>query len=340
MSHEHKDEMGGGEEEVKRQDDDQHAASSSVHPRQHDAEGPVSPGSDDYETKDAEHPASQTPVSTTASTRTDGDRDKAGTTKRQRSIGKEQTEGGVKLYMEDLGLSNITENTIRAMLDPDKTEVNPLALFDWPEAKMDRLVEVLKPEHLAVLIKKRVETEIEQPAKTLSWHHITYTTKSGVKILDDVSGYILPGMLVGLLGAPDSGITPLLQVLAGEHGHYGNIEGTVLYDGRKPDSSFRRLVGFAVKQDTHLAHFTVFESLFFSARLRLPDALPDRVVRFRVKMAMKLLGISHTANTPVGDAVLRGISGMYHTHASISLHLCYNEFPLHTLHINIHIQYM
>ena len=35
--------------------------------------------------------------------------------------------------------------------------------------------------------------------------HLTYTTKSGVKLLDDVSGYILPGMLVGLLGAPDSG---------------------------------------------------------------------------------------------------------------------------------------
>jgi ABC-type multidrug transport system ATPase subunit len=106
-----------------------------------------------------------------------------------------------------------------------------------------------------------------------------------------------------------SSITPLLQVLAGERAHHGKLTGTMFYDGRKPDSSFRRLVGFAVKQDTHLAHLTVFESLFFSARLRLPDALPDRVVKYRVKMAMKLLGISHTANTPVGDAVLRGISG-------------------------------
>ena len=108
--------------------------------------------------------------------------------------------------MEDLGLSNISENTIRAMLDPTKTEVNPLSGFDWPEAKLDRLVEVLKPEHLAVLIKKRMDAALEETAKTLSWHHLTYTTHGGIKILDDVSGYILPGMLVGLLGAPDSGM--------------------------------------------------------------------------------------------------------------------------------------
>ena len=217
--------------------------------------------------------------------------------------------GGVSVSMEDLGLSNISENTIRAMLDPTKTDVNPLTGFDWTEARLDRLVDILKPEHLAVLIKKRMDTALEENAKTLSWHHLTYTTKSGVKLLDDVSGYVLPGMLVGLLGAPDSGITPLLQILAGESAHHGKLTGEVLYDGRKPDTSYNRQVGFAVKQDTHLSHLTVYESLFFSARLRLPGAIPDKIVRYRVKMAMKLLGISHTANTYVGDAILRGISG-------------------------------
>lgn len=101
--------------------------------------------------------------------------------------------GGVVVTLADLGLDNLGDDkTIRALLDPSSNAVNPLSGFDWSEAKLERLVEVLKPEHLAVLIKKRSQTQLEESAKTLSWHHLTYTTASGVKLLDDVSGYILP----------------------------------------------------------------------------------------------------------------------------------------------------
>ena len=57
-----------------------------------------------------------------------------------------------------------------------------------------------------------------------------------------------------------------------------------------------------------MAHLTVFETLFFSARLRLPT-LPIKMVNFRVAMTLKLLGLSHVANSVVGDGSLRGISG-------------------------------
>ena len=115
-------------------------------------------------------------------------------------------------------------------------------------------------------------------------------------------------MMVGVLGAPDSGITPLFNILTGRQAHGGELTGEILYDGRKPTADFRRWVGYVVKEDPHLAHMTVFETLYFSARLRLPD-MPPKIVRLRVAITLKLLGLSHVANSVVGDGTLRGISG-------------------------------
>jgi ABC-type multidrug transport system ATPase subunit len=58
-----------------------------------------------------------------------------------------------------------------------------------------------------------------------------------------------------------------------------------------------------------LPYLTVFETLYFSARLRLPATMPERMVRLRVMMVLKLLGLAHVRDTVVGDAMLRGISG-------------------------------
>ena len=52
-----------------------------------------------------------------------------------------------------------------------------------------------------------------------------------------------------------------------------------------------------------------YETLYFSARCRLPAATPDKLVRFRVLLMMKFLGLSHVKDNIVGNAMIRGISG-------------------------------
>jgi ABC-type multidrug transport system ATPase subunit len=114
----------------------------------------------------------------------------------------------------------------------------------------------------------------------------------------------------GILGAPDAGITTLINIIASrEKG--GKLHGKVLYDGRSNhDRSVNKKVGYVIKDDQHIANMTVFETLYFSARLRVPSTIPDKVVSIRVKMIMKLLGLSHVSNSIIGDSVLRGISGV------------------------------
>ena len=134
--------------------------------------------------------------------------------------------------------------------------------------------------------------------------------KNGETVLNDVIGYMQAGMLVGVLGAPDSGVTPLFNILTGrmEVGRGGKLTGDILYDGRRRTADFQRWVGYVVKEDQHIPAMTVFETLYFSARLRLPD-MPPKIIRMRVAITLKLLGLSHVANSVVGDGSLRGISG-------------------------------
>jgi ABC-type multidrug transport system ATPase subunit len=114
--------------------------------------------------------------------------------------------------------------------------------------------------------------------------------------------------LYSIVGAPDSGATPLLNVLAGRQ-QGGELQATILYDGKSRDQSFLRKVGYVQKTDVHLPHLTVFETLYFSARQRCPASMPDKIIKLRVKAVLKLLGLLHVSNGVVGDAHLKGISG-------------------------------
>ena len=213
------------------------------------------------------------------------------------------------LHEDTLHLGQITDADIRNALDPVNQSFSVKDLMEWPEEKLMRLVDHVQPQHLPVLMNRRLQVHEKESAKNFSFHHLTFE-KNGETVLNDVSGYMEAGMLVGVLGAPDSGITPLFNILTGrmQVGRTGKLTGDILYDGRRRTADFKRWVGYVVKEDPHLAHMTVFETLYFSARLRLPD-MPPKIVRMRVAITLKLLGLSHVANSVVGDGSLRGISG-------------------------------
>lgn len=226
----------------------------------------------------------------------------------------------------NLHLNEIPNEKVRAIFDParldDAGSID--SLLTWSDKELEQLLTEMRPEHMAVLMRKRIHSHKQQPAKRLSFHHLNYF-ENGDHIIKDCSGFVEPGEMVGVSGGPDSGVTALLGLLAGRlkpnlNPGMSQVElpgveksdlgpGYILLDGKRPDANFTDQVGYAVKADIHLPYLTVEETLYFSARLRLHRSLPDRVVRFRVLAMMKLLGLSHVANTQVGDAMVRGVSG-------------------------------
>ncbi|GAB2284463.1 ABC transporter G member 37, partial [Dionaea muscipula] len=71
------------------------------------------------------------------------------------------------------------------------------------------------------------------------------------------------------MGVTGAGKTTLLDVLAGRKSG-GYIEGDVRISGYpKRQETFSRISGYCVQYDIHSPHVTVYESLIYSAWLRL-----------------------------------------------------------------------
>ena len=89
-------------------------------------------------------------------------------------------------------------------------------------------------------------------------------------LLNGVSGAFRPGVLTALMGVSGAGKTTLMDVLAGRKTG-GYITGDIRISGyRKKQETFARISGYCEQNDIHSPFVTVYESLFYSAWLRLP----------------------------------------------------------------------
>jgi ABC-type multidrug transport system ATPase subunit len=88
-------------------------------------------------------------------------------------------------------------------------------------------------------------------------------------LLKGVSGSFRPGVLTALMGVSGAGKTTLMDVLAGRKTG-GYIEGSITISGYpKKQETFARISGYCEQNDIHSPHVTVYESLIYSAWLRL-----------------------------------------------------------------------
>jgi ABC-type multidrug transport system ATPase subunit/ABC-type multidrug transport system permease subunit len=226
-------------------------------------------------------------------------------------------------------LANISDPDVRALLDPNSKEyASEAELLKWPDEKLIELVKNFDLSDMEAMLTKLKKGQMisantplsaEDLTTSLSWRNLSYSV-DGVTMLQNLSGYVRPGQLVAVLGGPDAGITTLLDVLAHRTRGRGEVLGEMYVNRRPLDASFGRQVGYVTKRDIHLPQLTVSETLYFSARLRNPG-LSGRGATLRVALTMKLLGLLHCWKTPIGDDIVRGISGGEKRRVSFGLEL-------------------
>uniref|UniRef100_A0A162A6A1 ABC transporter domain-containing protein n=1 Tax=Daucus carota subsp. sativus TaxID=79200 RepID=A0A162A6A1_DAUCS len=126
-------------------------------------------------------------------------------------------------------------------------------------------------------------------------------------LLKGVSGAFRPGVLTALMGVSGAGKTTLMDVLAGRKTG-GYIEGHITISGYpKKQETFARISGYCEQNDIHSPHVTVYESLLYSAWLRLPSDVNSERKKMFVDEVMELVELKSLRDALVG---LPGVSGL------------------------------
>ncbi|KAK6158538.1 hypothetical protein DH2020_005852 [Rehmannia glutinosa] len=136
-------------------------------------------------------------------------------------------------------------------------------------------------------------------------------------ILNGVTGMVSPGEILAMLGPSGSGKTTLLTALGGRLS--GRLSGKITYNGHPFSGSIKRRTGFVAQDDVLYPHLTVFETLLFTALLRLPKSLSKEEKTQHVDHIIAELGLTRCRNSMIGGPLFRGISGGEKKRVSIGL---------------------
>ncbi|KAL8563937.1 hypothetical protein ACOMHN_059367 [Nucella lapillus] len=164
---------------------------------------------------------------------------------------------------------------------------------------------------------------------TLTCHNISYDvyiknkaccgTLEPKRILNNVDAVFKPGMNA-ILGPTGSGKSSLLDVLAGRKEPAG-LSGDLLINGGPLPHNFKCLFGYVVQDDVVMGTLTVRENFQFSAALRLPSSVTQKVRDARVDQIIYELGLGECADTKVGNEFIRGVSGGERKRCNIGMEL-------------------
>ncbi|WJZ94695.1 hypothetical protein VitviT2T_013531 [Vitis vinifera] len=121
-----------------------------------------------------------------------------------------------------------------------------------------------------------------------------------LELLKGVSGAFRPGVLTALMGVSGAGKITLMDVLAGRKTG-GYIEGNITISGYlKKKETFARISRYCAQNDIHSPHVTVYESLVYSAWLRLPSDVDSAARKMFIDEVMELMELTPLKGALVG----------------------------------------
>nr|QVT92318.1 ABC transporter [Salvia miltiorrhiza] len=171
---------------------------------------------------------------------------------------------------------------------------------------------------------------------SLTFNHVNYyvdmpaemktqgVEEDRLQLLRDVSGAFRPGVLTALVGVSGAGKTTLMDVLAGRKTG-GYIEGTINISGyAKNQETFARVSGYCEQNDIHSPYVTVYESLLYSAWLRLSADVKKETRKMFVEEVMDLVELNPLRNALVGLPGVNGLSTERRKRLTIAVELVAN----------------
>lgn len=151
-------------------------------------------------------------------------------------------------------------------------------------------------------------------------NNLEYRFRSGEVGIHHMSFKSESGRMIGIMGASGAGKSTLLSVLNGINEPY---DGEVLINGisiHKEREKIKGLIGYVSQDDLLIEDLTVFDNLYYNARLCFGNLTDEEIIR-RVDNVLKNLGLFEIRNMKVGSPLNKKISGGQRKRLNISLEL-------------------
>jgi ABC-type multidrug transport system ATPase subunit len=177
-----------------------------------------------------------------------------------------------------------------------------------------------KPIYYSEVIRQFLDESVLASRVVYEVKNLEYKFKGGYVGLHKMSFAEESGRLVGIMGASGAGKSTLLSVLNGIN---KPDAGEVLINGvnihKEPDK-VKGLIGFVSQDDLLIEELTVFDNLFYNAKLCFGN-LNDEEISARVENVLHSLGLFDIKDMKVGTPLNKKISGGQRKRLNISLEL-------------------
>lgn len=151
-------------------------------------------------------------------------------------------------------------------------------------------------------------------------NHVEFRFPSGDIGLRDISFTEPHGKLIGIMGSSGAGKTTLLNVLCGIE---KPARGEIIVNGfnlHKEKDKLQGVIGLIPQDDLLIEELTVFENLYYNARLCFKDKTEEELVGM-VDRTLANLGLIDRKNLKVGSPLNKTISGGQRKRLNIALEL-------------------
>jgi ABC-type multidrug transport system ATPase subunit len=212
-------------------------------------------------------------------------------------------------FIKYLGISSLTLNGLA--LKSRKVDVFPTG----STIRGSKIDTVYYSDIVGKFLKGDVDSEVSLVAE-----HLFYHFKSGRAGLQNIALAETGGKLIGIMGASGSGKSTLLNVLNGSE---RPSSGRVLVNGidvHKGSAQIEGIIGYVPQDDLLIEELTVFENLFFAARLCFGNKSADELEERTLKV-LQSLGLAEIRDLKVGSPLHKTISGGQRKRLNIGLEL-------------------